>query len=284
MRQIVTVGAFFDAEDCVPIAQAHVMADPESLGEVGVGFLEQLAALPEDERRVRVPTTTDPRGVDFKCYRELGQSEAQADLERRAIAAFEALGLLLTNTCINYQTVLPPVRGEHLAYGDTGSSIYANSVLGARTNFEGGPSALAAALTGRVPRYGFHLEERRRGTRRFRLEVRGGSGALESRRQRFLLRPSGCQTRKAAFFLPRSNSGDARESGDSPMDRRRLAFTALLAWAVAAFGCELRDPGCDRIGQQTDRLVVRDDERFDPATRQRSTDQRLLAPGSVPVI
>ena len=49
-----------------------------------------------------------------------------------------------------------------MAYGDTGSSIYANSVCGARTNFEGGPSALAAAMTGRVPRYGYHLDEHRR--------------------------------------------------------------------------------------------------------------------------
>ena len=50
----------------------------------------------------------------------------------------------MTNTCINYQTILPPVRGEHLAMGDTGVVIYSNSVMGARSNFEGGPSALAA--------------------------------------------------------------------------------------------------------------------------------------------
>src|SRR5262249_30088635 len=45
------------------------------------------------------------------------------------------------------------------------------SMLGARSNFEGGPSALAAALTGRTPRYGYHLDGCRRGTRRFRLET-----------------------------------------------------------------------------------------------------------------
>ena len=81
-----------------------------------------------------------------------------AAIEARAIAAFEALGVLMTNTCINYQTVLPPVRGEHLALGDTGVVIYSNSVMGARSNFEGGPSALAAGLTGRTPRYGYHLD------------------------------------------------------------------------------------------------------------------------------
>jgi len=75
----------------------------------------------------------------------------------------------MTDTCINYQTILPPVRGEHLAMGDTGVVIYSNSVFGARSNFEGGPSALAAALTGRTPRYGYHLDACRRPTRRFRL-------------------------------------------------------------------------------------------------------------------
>jgi predicted aconitase len=73
----------------------------------------------------------------------------------------------MTNTCINYQTIMPPVRGEHVAYGDTGVVIYANSVCGARSNFEGGPSALAAGLTGRTPRYGLHLDLNRRATRRF---------------------------------------------------------------------------------------------------------------------
>ena len=86
------------------------------------------------------------------------------ELERRAIAAFEALGVLMTNTCINYQTIMPPVRGEHVAYGDTGVVIYCNSVCGARSNFEGGPSALSAGLTGRTPRYGYHLDERRSAT------------------------------------------------------------------------------------------------------------------------
>jgi hypothetical protein len=85
-------------------------------------------------------------------------------LEHRAIAAFQAMGILMTDTCINYQTIMPAVRGEHMAYGDTGVVIYANSVLGARSNFEGGPSALAAGLTGRTPRYGFHLDAKRRAT------------------------------------------------------------------------------------------------------------------------
>jgi predicted aconitase len=165
----IAVGEFFDAADFVAVSQAHIMADTESLGEAGVRFLEGLAAAPEPARRVRVPAITDPRGIDFAISGRLGQSEAMARLERRTIAALSAFGVLMTDTCINYQTVMAPLRGEHVAYGDTGSVIYVNSVLGARSNFEGGPSALAAALTGRTPRYGYHLDEGRRATRRFEL-------------------------------------------------------------------------------------------------------------------
>ena len=172
IRQQMAVGRVFDAEDFVEVAHVHLMADTESLGESGVEWLESIARLPEAERRVRVPTVTDPRGIDFCAYRKLKQEERMAALERRAIAAFESMGILMTDTCINYQSVLPPVRGEHLAYGDTGSTIYANSVLGARSNFEGGPAALAAALTGRVPRYGCHLDEHRRGTHLFEVRHR----------------------------------------------------------------------------------------------------------------
>ena len=170
LRHQVEVGRMFDAQDMVPVSQAHMMADPESLGEVGVEFFERLAGLPEAERRVAVPTITDPRGVDLACYAPLGQTEEMADLERRFIAACGKLGIIMTNTCINYQVIMPPVFGEHLAYGDTGVVIYSNSVLGARSNFEGGPSALAAGLTGRTPRYGLHLEANRRATRRFVVE------------------------------------------------------------------------------------------------------------------
>ena len=168
----IKVGQFFDAEDLVEISQVHLMADTESLGVAGVEFLERVAGYPKDERRTMVPTVTDPRGTDFNAYKRMKQQDDWVDLERRAIAAFQSLDVMMTDTCINYQVIIPPVQGEHVAFGDTGSSIYTNSVLGARTNFEGGPSALAAALTGRTPRYGFHLDERRRGTARYVLETR----------------------------------------------------------------------------------------------------------------
>ena len=177
IEQQIQVGRTFDAEDFVEVSQVHLMADTESLGESGVVYLETVAALPEEQRRVRVPTVTDPRGIDLCAYRKLNQEERLAELERRTIAALESMGVLMTDTCINYQTILPPVRGEHLAFGDTGSTIYANSVCGARSNFEGGPAALAAALTGRVPRYGCHLDRGRRVEKRLGRHHRGGAQA-----------------------------------------------------------------------------------------------------------
>src|SRR5579863_915095 len=160
----IKVGGYLGAQDFVAVGQAHIMADTESLGAAGVEWLERWAKLPADQRNVRIPTITDPRGTDFAHAAQLKQQPWMLDLERRAIAAFEALGVLMTDTCINYQTIMPPVRGEHMAYGDTGVVIYANSVCGARSNFEGGPSALSAGLTGRTPRYGYHLDERRLAT------------------------------------------------------------------------------------------------------------------------
>ncbi len=161
------VGRMFDAADFVPVSQAHMMADTESLGDACVEFLEGLAAHPPQESRVAIPMITDPRGVDLSYYRPLGQTEQMAELERRTIAACTKMGILMTDTCINYQTIMPPLLGDHVAYGDTGVVIYCNSVLGARSNFEGGPSALAAGLTGRTPRYGLHLDENRMATKRF---------------------------------------------------------------------------------------------------------------------
>jgi predicted aconitase len=170
LQHQIAVGEFFGAEDLVPVTQAHVMADTESLGEAGVRWLENLAATAEGQRRVRVPTITDPRGTDFAKAAFLGQTPAMLDLERRTISAFVELGVSMTDTCINYQTIQAPIRNEHVAFGDTGVVIYSNSVCGALSNFEGGPSALAAGLTGRTPRYGFHLRGQRRGSLHVRVE------------------------------------------------------------------------------------------------------------------
>src|SRR5260370_22672164 len=136
------------------------MAGSDSLGEAGVRWLWQLA-VSEGRPRMRVPTITDPRGTDFAKAALLGQTRTMLDLERRAISAFVKLGVTMTDTCINYQTIQAPTRNEHVAFGDTGVVIYSNSVCGARSNFDGGPSALAAGLPAPTPRHGFPLPAKR---------------------------------------------------------------------------------------------------------------------------
>src|SRR5258706_2360160 len=80
----IKVGRFLGAADMVPVGQAHVMADTESLGEAGIQWLEALAALPPAERRVRVPTITDPRGTDFSRAADLKHQDSMLTLQRRA--------------------------------------------------------------------------------------------------------------------------------------------------------------------------------------------------------
>jgi predicted aconitase len=154
IRLQVSVGDYFGARDMVRVGSVHISGDVEELGDAGVEYLERMGSLGAS---CVVPTLTDPRGAELRGAR-LRQDPAAIEIERRTIAAYGAMNFRQCNNCIIYQTTLQPRRGEHLAWGDTGSVIYANSVFGARSNFEAGPSALAASLTGRTPRYGFHLD------------------------------------------------------------------------------------------------------------------------------
>ena len=131
------------------------------MGDAGLAYLKQQAA---DGARCAVGTTTNARCMDFAHCERLGQDAGEAAKERELIALLQGMDVVTTDTCINYQTVYQPHLGEHVAWGDTGTVIYANSVFGARSNFESGPAALAAALTGRTPEYGFHLDQHRKGS------------------------------------------------------------------------------------------------------------------------
>jgi predicted aconitase len=162
------VGKFWGAERFVPITNAHMMGDIEVMGDAGLSYLKDVC---ERRGRCTIPITTNARCMDFEFAEKLGQDAAEARKEQLIIELMRKLNVVTTDTCINYQAVYQPHLGEHLAWGDTGTVIYANSVFGARTNFEGGPSALAAAVTGRTPEYGFHLDRHRQGTISVRLSA-----------------------------------------------------------------------------------------------------------------
>jgi predicted aconitase len=163
----VQVGEFWGAKRFVPVTNAHMMGDIEVMGDGGLAWLKDTAAR---GARCAVATTTNARCIDFAHCARLGQDAGEAAKERELIACLRRMDVVTTDTCINYQTVYQPHLGERVAWGDTGTVIYANSVFGARSNFEAGPAALAAAITGRTPEYGFHLDEHRRGG--FTVELR----------------------------------------------------------------------------------------------------------------
>jgi len=165
----IEVGRFWGAKRFVPVTNVHMMGDIEVMGDAGLAYLEEEAGL---GARCAVGTTTNARCMDFAHCERLGQDAGEAKKERALIAALRRMDVVTTDTCINYQTVYQPHLGEHVAWGDTGTVIYANSVFGARSNFEAGPAALAAAITGRTPEYGFHLAENRKGSFTVELKAR----------------------------------------------------------------------------------------------------------------
>jgi predicted aconitase len=160
LRGQIEVGDFLGAERFVPVGNVHMMGDIEIMGEGGLEYLRRVAT---SGARCAVNTTTNARCFDFEHAERLGQDPENVAMERDLISCLRKIGVMTTDTCINYQAVYQPHLGEHIAWGDTGTVIYANSVLGARSNFESGPAALAASLTGRTPAYGFHLDENRGG-------------------------------------------------------------------------------------------------------------------------
>ncbi len=144
----VKVGDFWGAQRFVPVTNVHMMGDIEVMGDGGLEWLRDYAAL---GGRCAVGTTTNARCFDFAHCERLGQDAGEAAKERELILCLRRMDVVTTDTCINYQTVYQPHLGEHVAWGDTGTVIYANSVFGARTNFESGPAALAACITVRTP-------------------------------------------------------------------------------------------------------------------------------------
>lgn len=160
MEIVVALGNIYHAADLVPIAHAQVAGvSYKNLGDAGLAFLQEWA---DNGARVRVPTTLNPAGIDTAQWQALGIPADFARKQAEVIAAYTAMGIRHTLTCAPYQVGYSPTPGEHIAWSESSAVSFANSILGARTNREGGPGALAAAIVGRTARYGLHLDEGRR--------------------------------------------------------------------------------------------------------------------------
>ncbi|MBU0492725.1 MAG: aconitase X catalytic domain-containing protein [Chloroflexi bacterium] len=159
MRILVTLGDIFGAERLVPVSSAQISG--VSYKTVGDAGLEFLTGFGDEGARVVAPAFLNPCGMDLQRWREMGVPETFADKQLCIIAAYERMGVALTATCTPYLAGIVPAPGEHVAWAESSAVSYANSVLGARTNRESGISALAAAICGRTPAWGLHLDENR---------------------------------------------------------------------------------------------------------------------------
>jgi predicted aconitase len=168
MQIVVALAEIYEAEALVPVASAQIAGvSYKNLGDAGLEFLEEWAA---QGARVRVPAYMNPAGMDLQRWREMGIAPDFARQQERVIAALTTMGVAPTCTCTPYLVGYAPRAGEHLAWSESSAVSYANSILAARSNREGGPSALAAAITGRTAACGLHVTANRRATHR--VEVR----------------------------------------------------------------------------------------------------------------
>ena len=156
MEILVALGRVYEAEKLVAITSAQVSgASYKTIGRWGLSWLQSLNA------RVAVPAVLNPIGMPREGWQEFGIDEEFARRQEEVVEAYRRLGIKIECTCTPYYLRITEY-GEHLAWSESSAVAYANSVLGARTNREGGPSALAAAIIGKTPYYGLHIVENRR--------------------------------------------------------------------------------------------------------------------------
>jgi len=156
LELLVALGKVFGAERLVPIRSAQVSgASYKTIGEYGLEWLRSLDA------KAVVPAILNPIGMPRGRWEEMGVDPVFAGKQEEVVAAYERLGVTLECTCTPYY-LYQTGFGDHLAWSESSAVSYANSVIGARTNREGGPGALAAALIGKTPCYGFHLAANRK--------------------------------------------------------------------------------------------------------------------------
>ncbi len=159
MELLVALGDIYHAERLIPIESAQVSgASFKTIGDAGIKFLEDFS----QEARATVRASINPLGLDVVRWRSMGIDEEFHSRQERIISAYRTLGLEPLYTCTPYLSGNRPRRGQHIAWAESSATVFVNSVLGAKTNREGGPSALAAAIIGKTAEYGLHLRENRR--------------------------------------------------------------------------------------------------------------------------
>jgi predicted aconitase len=161
-RLLVRLGDIYGAEKMIPVGSVQVAGvSYKSIGDPGTEFLEDIAS---KGAKVKVLTYLNPAGMDLENWKKLGFPADFAKNQLRIMDAFRKMGIVVTSTCTPYLAGNLPRFREHIAWSESSAVSFSNSVIGARTNREGGPSALAAAICGVTPNYGLHLWKNRQPT------------------------------------------------------------------------------------------------------------------------
>ena len=159
MRILVQMAQIYGAQELLDISAAHIDSTIY-IGEAGLEYAERLAAL---GAKVAVPTTLNVSGLDEEHWREWAVPSDWAHKAHRQMMAYASMGAIPTWTCAPYQTPMKPAFGQQIAWGESNAIVYANSVLGARTERYPDLLDICCAITGRAPATGLHLEENRGG-------------------------------------------------------------------------------------------------------------------------
>jgi predicted aconitase len=158
MEILAALGDIFGAERLIPVKSVQISGvSYDNLGDAGLEFLNMMS----EDGKVKVKTTLNPAGMDMENWQALGIKPEFARKQKMVIDAFDKMGVETTCTCTPYFIGNKPEFGDHIAWGESSAVTYSNSVIGSKTNREGGPSTIAAALTGFTPEYGLHLEKNR---------------------------------------------------------------------------------------------------------------------------
>ena len=159
MEILVSLGKIYDASKMIPITSAQVSGvSYKTIGDAGLDFVVDLGKKAD----VELETMLNPAGVDIENWKELGFSEEFTKKQIDIINGYESIGVMSTCTCTPYLIGNTPLLHEHVAWSESSAVCYVNSVIGARSNREGGPSALLAAIVGRTPYYGNHIADNRK--------------------------------------------------------------------------------------------------------------------------
>jgi len=161
MQILVRLGETYGAGEMIPIASAHVVGSSYQIaGEAGIEIYQRLV---RQGAKVRVRTTCDPASIDFERWTEFRIPDDYAGKQKRVASLLADMGVIPTYTCTPYYVLNPPLFGEHVAWAESSAVNYVNSIIGARTNRLSAYVDLAAAIAGRVPKFGLHVRENRRG-------------------------------------------------------------------------------------------------------------------------